>query len=130
MSARRSVPRSAECSMPAICLMPPAMCRWGLSRWRSSRYWARAELRRPGSSDFLIPDQCEHRAEGDARQLQRRALEIDHVAAGDPLQRQRDLIGTEQRLEAGVVIMPLRRNLGRNRFAVAVVVAEERKGRV
>src|SRR6266481_9433550 len=77
-----------------------------------------------------LADPCQHRLESDARQLQRGAFEVDHVAAGRPLQGEGDHVGSEQRLEAGVVIMPLGRNLGEDFVALVGVAPGKCKARI
>src|SRR5258707_15048610 len=77
-----------------------------------------------------VADPCQHRLESDAGQLQRGAFEVDHVAAGRPLQGEGDHVGSEQRLEAGVVIMPLGRNLGEDFVALVAVAPGKCKARI
>src|SRR5262249_26437905 len=57
-----------------------------------------------------ITDPRQHRPEGDAGQLQRGALEVDHVVVLDSFERQRDHVGSEQRLERRIGVVPLRRH--------------------
>src|SRR5467141_4835873 len=77
-----------------------------------------------------VADPCQHRLESDAGQLQRGAFEVDHVAAGRPLQGEGDHVGSEQGLEAGVVIMPLGRNLGEDFVALVAVAPGKCKARI
>jgi hypothetical protein len=77
-----------------------------------------------------VADARQHRLEGDARQLQRGAFEIDHVVVRRSLQRQRDHIGSEQRLESRVVIVALGRDLDVDFVALAVVVPDKCKARI
>jgi hypothetical protein len=74
-----------------------------------------------------VADPRQHRLEDDAGQLQRGALEVDHVAGLHSLQRQRDHVGSEQRLEPGVGIVPERRDFDVDVVALAGVIADERK---
>ena len=58
----------------------------------------------------------------------RGALEIDHVAAVLAFQRQRDPVGSEQRLERRIVVVAFRRDPDLNRIALAAIAADESKG--
>jgi hypothetical protein len=71
------------------------------------------------SHPALVLDQRKYRPEGDAGQLQRGTLEVDHVATdgafeGDP-------VGAEQWLEIGVVVVPQRRDLRAETFSPSLL---------
>jgi hypothetical protein len=74
-----------------------------------------------------VADPRQYRFEGDTWQLQRAAFEVDHVAVLRSLQRQRDHVASEQRLEAGVGVVPQGRNLDVDFLAFADVVSDKAK---
>jgi predicted Zn-dependent protease len=76
-----------------------------------------------------VADACQHRPEGDAGQLQRGAFEVDHVAVRHSLQRQRDHVGSEQRLEGRVVVVALGRDLDVDFLALAGVAPDKMQSR-
>jgi hypothetical protein len=66
--------------------------------------------KRHGSSEpetRLVADPRQDGAEGDARQLQRGAFEVEQMAFFSSPQRQRDPVGTEQRLERRIFVVVL-----------------------
>jgi hypothetical protein len=74
-----------------------------------------------------IADPRQHRPEGDAGQLQRGAFEVDHIAALRSPQSQRDHVGSKQRLETGVGVVALGRDLDVDLAVLASVVADKGK---
>ena len=72
-----------------------------------------------------IRDPRQHRPEVNAGQLQRRAFEVDHAAVVRALQRERDHVVAEQRLEDRVGVMSLGRYLDLNAVAVVGVITDE-----
>jgi hypothetical protein len=59
--------------------------------------------------------------------LQDGAFEIDHVAVFRALESERDHVDSEQRLERGVIIVPLRRDLDVDSVALVDVGSDEGK---
>jgi len=57
--------------------------------------------------------------------LQRRSLEIDHVAVLGAAQRQRDVVGAEQRTERRIRIVPQCRHLDLDSIVPVDIVADE-----
>ncbi len=102
-------------------------CRGAGDRDRNAATFVRAC--RPGGIDY-VRDPRQHRLEVDARQLQRFALEVDHVAVLGALQHQRDHVGPEQRPERRIGIVALGRDLDVNAVTAVGVVADERKRRI
>src|SRR5581483_12334086 len=61
---------------------------------------------------------------------QRGAFEIDHVAVVLAFQRQRDPVGSEQRLERRIVVVAFGRDPDLDRVALAAIAADESEGGV
>ena len=66
----------------------------------------------------------------DAWQLQRGAFEVHHAAVLRPLQRQRDHVGPEQRLERRIFVVALRRNPGLNAVGLVGVASDKGESRI
>ena len=74
-----------------------------------------------------IGDARQHRLEVDAGHLQCGPLKIEHIAVRSALQRQRDPVDPEQRLERWIFIVALGRDLDENVLALVGVIADECK---
>jgi hypothetical protein len=66
----------------------------------------------------------------DAGQLQRGAFEVHHAAILRPLQRQRNHVGPEQRLERRIGVVALRRHPGLNAVGLVGIASDEGESRI
>ena len=84
----------------------------------------------PASGPLSVADARQRGLEVDTGQLQRGAFEVDHVAVVGALQRDRDHVGAEQRLERRIGVVTLRRDLDVNAVAPGGVIADECERRI